>query len=51
LVIEPSPHSSFILHPSSFLPLRLFREPLALAAMSVMPEGPPLLRNVWIEGH
>ena len=41
LVIEPSPHSSFIIHHSSF-PLRLFRSPLALSAMSVMPEGPPL---------
>jgi len=34
--------SSFIIHHSSFLPLRLFRSPHPLAAMSVMPEGPPL---------
>ena len=36
-----SPHSSFIIHPSSF-PLRLFRSPHPLSAMSLMPEGPPL---------
>jgi len=47
-----SPPSSFILHPSSFVshpssfppprPLRLLRRPVLLAAMAVMPDGPPL---------
>jgi protein ImuB len=38
---SPSP---FTLHPSSFppRPLRLFRSPRPLAAMSLVPEGPPL---------